>query len=1024
MKDKRNYLSVILLSGLLFSLSSITAIAQTITGSVTDAGTGEPLPSVSVMIEGTLTGTITNLNGEYEITVRSGEDVLVFSSIGFETTRIRVGDQTRIDVSLNEDTVILDELIVTGYTIQRRADVTTAISSVPNVQQQLNRPITNVADILQGAVPGVTVIREGGDPTRESNVIIRGQGTLGFTAPLWVVDGVPYDGPRPNPRDIESIEILKDAAAAAIYGARASSGVILVTTRRGESATPRVEIDYMRGYAQAVNLPSALTAPEYQAAQTNAHLHAGDPPPAGHNPLLNPWGAVQRTDWMNEIFRTAPYDNLNARVSGQYSNLNYMTSFGYQGEEGILRNTYNQRLSWRLKTDFDVNQWLRFGQNFYLNYGNFRGTNTTSDFSGVVTAAIFMNPAAPVYDPVTTFHGSVPFELSQFAGAYGDVYNPVALLERDEGQRENFTLTGNVYGQANIMDNLRFKTTFSLLRRTNSEKRFDPIRLEIGRSTPENVLTHYEGKQFNWLWDQQLDYLQNFGRHNVSLTAVYSADYRSFEDFSVNFRGFDNEADFFRYINNAGDTSRPGSAGAWEDIMLSMVAIGNYSFDDRYFVGASIRRDVSSRLPEGNRSDIFPSLSGAWKISSERFFDVESINMLKLRASWGEIGNINSVSRTAFANPLSSSLSHLGDPPVRPLSFFANTVANPNLKWERTETYNAGIDLHMYRDRLIFTAEYYEKFTRGVILRNAPNTHQGMGSGPLINAGDVSNKGIEFSATYRGQIRQFAYSIGGNFSKNNNELLTFGDYDADVIRHGDAVRGVLFPFQSEPGQPLRSFFLIPSNGIFQSQAEIDNYTGSNGTPIQPNARPGDLRFVDVNGDGRITSADKIYMGNAIPDITYGFNINLNYRDFDFSTFLQGVAGNKNFFGYKYNAYQAAIQPYNMDRRAMDAWTPQNTNTNIPVMSTQDPNNNYGTESDWYLYDASYLRIRNVTFGYTVPHSILSRVGSGVTARFYASVDNLHTFTSYPGMDPEIGDRIDSAFYPQGRTFVFGVNLGF
>lgn len=997
---------------------------EDIRGTVVDSRTGQGIPGVTVMILGTQLGTATDMNGDYQISVPSREDILVFSAIGYETVQIEVGDQDVINVELREDTVILDDLIVTGYTRQRRADVTTAISSVPNMTEQLNRPITNFEDLLQGSVPGVTVIRQGGDPTRSSDIIIRGQGTLGSTAPLWVVDGIPYSGPSPNPRDIESIEILKDAAAAAIYGARASSGVILITTRTGQSPTPRVEFDYMRGYQQAVNLPEALTAPEYQSAQTNAHLHAGDPTPAGHNPLLNPWGSVQRTNWMNEVFQTAPYDNLNLRVSGQYSNLTYMTSFGYQGEEGVLRNTYFQRLSWRLRTDFDISDRIRLGQNFYINHRDNKGTNTTSDFSGVITNAIFMNPAAPVYDPVTTFHGTVPFELSQFAGAYGDVYNPVALLERDENRVENLSINANAYGRVNLLENLSFRSTFNILWVEDSFKGFDFIRPEIGRSSPENVLTHSEARTFNWLWDQQIDFIQDFGPHSIAITGVYSADYRSFENFSVNFRNFDNESDFFRYIGNAGDTSRPGSAGASEDIMLSMVGIVNYSFDDRYFIGGSIRRDVSSRLPEANRRDYFPSVSGAWKISSERFFDVEQIDMLKLRASWGEIGNINSVSRTAFATPLSSSLSHVGDPPRRPLAFFANEVTNPNLRWERTETYNIGLDLHMLRDRVIFTTEYYEKYTRGVILRNAPNTHQGMGNGPLINAGDVSNKGIEFSATYRGQVRGLAYSLGANYSNNTNRLDSFGDFDGDVIRHGDAVRGVLFPFQSTPGQPLRSYYLIPSDGIFQSQAEIDSYVGPDGQRIQPNARPGDLRFVDVNGDGRITTADKIYMGNAIPDVTYGFSMYLNYRDFDFSAFLQGVSGNQLFFGYKYNAYQAAIQPYNMDRRALNAWTPENTNTNIPVMSTQDPNGNYGTESDWYLYDASYLRIRNITLGYSVPQNLLSRVGPRVTARLYASVDNLHTFTSYPGIDPEIGDRIDSAFYPQGRTFVFGINLGF
>lgn len=1004
-------------------LGSATS-AQIIRGTVTDANTEEPLPGVSVMLEGTLTGTATGINGQFEIPVTSEQDFLVFSFVGYQTLRVQVGDQTTIDISLFEDTIQLDELIVTGYTRQRRADVTTAISSVPDVREQLNRPITNFDDLIQGNVPGVTVIREGGAPGAGSNVIIRGEGTLGNTSPLWVIDGVPYSGPSPNPRDIESIEILKDASAAAIYGARAAGGVILVTTRQGQSPRPMVEVDYMRGYQQAVNLPQALTAPEYQQAQTNAHLHAGDPPPAGHNPTLNPWGNVQRTNWMDEIFQLADYHNLSLRVSGRAGGLTYSTSFGYQEENGMLRNTFFERLGWRLRTDYQVNDRLTIGQNLYINHRMNRGANTTSDFAGVITNAIFMNPAAPVFDPETTYHGTVPLELSQFSGAYGDVYNPVALLMRNNSRSENVSLNGTAYARFNILKSLSFRSTFTTLWREHSHKSFSPIRMEIGRSTPENSLNHNERRTSNWLWDQQLDYVQSFGRHNISATAVYSADYRSNESLSVDFRGFENESDFFRYISNATDNSRPGSGGFSEDIMLSAVGIVNYSYDDRYFIGGSLRRDVSSRLPVNNRSDLFPSLSAAWKISSERFFNVNNIDMLKLRASWGEIGNINSVGRTAFANTLSRVTSHLGDPPREPLGFFNNTVGNPNLRWERTETYNLGVDVHMYNDRIMFTAEYYEKFTRGVILRNAPDPHQGVGTGPLINAGDVSNKGIELSATYRGQIEQVRYSVRANYSNNTNRLETFGSYDAEVIRHGNSVRSVLFPFQSEPGQPLRSYFLIPTDGLFQSQDEIDNYTGPDGTPIQPNARPGDLRFVDVNGDGRITSDDKIYMGNAVPDVTYGFTVNLTYRGFDFSTFLQGVAGNKLFFGYKYNAYQAAIQPYNMDRRALNAWTPDNRNTNIPVMSTQDPNANYGTESDWYLYDASYLRIRNMTLGYTIPPRWTGVAGTNSSARVYASVDNLYTFSSYPGIDPEIGTRIDSAFFPQGRTIVLGVNLAF
>ncbi|WP_245189379.1 SusC/RagA family TonB-linked outer membrane protein [Lunatimonas salinarum] len=1012
-------------------LICIAALAQaqtrTVRGTVVSQEDNSPIPGVSVLVKGTGTGTATDIDGNYAVTVSGENAVLVYSFVGLESQEISVGNQSVINVSLKADIGQLGEVVVVGYGTSRRADLTTSIGQLEDVQATVNRPISSVQDMLQGQIAGVTVVAGSGEPGSTPRVVIRGVGTFGDESPLYVVDGMPYYGGRINPNDIESMVVLKDAAAAAIYGAQAASGVIVITTKSGKSGAPKVSVDFYQGMQSAYKTPEALNAEEYASAYRSAAAHAGAVPQAAHDPLLNPWSQVTRTVWMDEIFRTGAITNANIQLSGGSDRGRFSTSFGYHNKEGILLNTNYELFSFRLKSEYDVTDKFRVGQNVYFNHSTSRGVNTSSSYSGAIINAIYMNPAAPVYDEFGQFHGTVPFELSQFAGAYGDTYNPVSLLLRPTVANPRTNVNAIAYAEYDLMENLTFKSSFSIDLWNWSDKNFSPRAPEIGRPSNMNFLNQGSGSSNRWIWDQQLNYNKSFDKHNLGVTAVYTAQFRKEEAFSFQVQDFDREDDWFQYAGNATTILRVPDAYGNEDALTSAIGRVTYDFDDRYFFMGSVRRDQTSRLHANTKTDFFPAVSGSWKISSERFFNSSLVNLLKLRGSWGQIGNISSVGLYAFNIPLASGNNViLGEPGTRNRHVSLNEMSNSNLRWERSETANIGLDAAFLGNRLTFTAEYYEKYTRGLILRNAPDPHSGVPTGALSNVGTVLNKGIELSTSYHGEIGQLRYRVNGNFSTIYNELLDLDEFTNDFIVHGNDLRGTVRPFRSEPGQPLYAYHLIPHDGIFQNQAQIEAYVNANGTKIQPNARPGDLIFRDVNGDGRISDDDRVFMGNAMPDFTYGLNLNLEYKNFDLSIFGQGVGGVMLFNGYKHTAYNAGLQGYNLDRRVLEAWTPNNPNATIPVLSTQDPNGNFGQPSDWYLEKGDYFRVRNLTLGYTVPGNLMSRVRNGADVRFYLSAENLVTFSPYSGIDPEVGSGavIDNGTFPVPRTFSAGFNLNF
>ncbi len=1003
-------------------ITQMVSQQKSISGTVKDEE-GQPLPGVTVLVKGTSNGTVTNVDGLYSLDNVTEGTTLQFSFIGLMSQEIVVGTQSSIDITMKVDAIGLEEVVAIGYGTAKKSDLSSSIATVSRLDQISSRPSLSAASFLQGNVAGVTVVQNGGSPVSGSSVVIRGVGSVSNESPLWVVDGMPYYGGPLNPNDIESMTILKDAAAAAVYGAQAASGVIVVTTKSGKSGKTSVNVEISTGIYHASNLPTPLTAEQQSWAYNQATANAGLSGMPAHDPVQNPWGAINRTNWIDAIFRDAQFKNVSLSVSGGNENGRYMTSFNYQDKEGTLIGTNSKKFIFRVKGEYDLSDKITIGENANITYTDGVGVNTSSSYSGAIINAIYMPSAAPVYDENGDFHGVAP-EGSKFAGAYGDVYNPVALLLRPTTTNPSTQFNVNTYLNYDILEGLKFRSSFSIDLMYDDNKYFRPEIPESGRRTDMNYLEQSWMKRYIWNWDNQLSYAKSFDKHNFDVTAVYSSEYTNYESNNVVTQDFAREEDWYHYIKNANELTGWGS-NAYEEALTSAIGRVRYNFDSKYFLSASIRQDETSKLAKGNRSDVFPSLSAAWRVSSESFMEnIDWMSNLKLRVSWGQIGNIRSVGSYAYNVPMSSSRrQYLGVDPVYVQSYFVDQQSNPDLKWETSETTDIGIDANFFNGKLEVIADYFVKTTKDMILTNAADPHTGVSDGPTSNVGTVENKGYEFTLNFKNYDRELKYSLGFNLSSIKNELKDLEGYTNDYIYHDENVRSSLFPYRSEPGQPLYSYHLIPWEGIFNSQAEIDAYQ-KDGVLIQPNAKPGDFKFTDTNDDGRISDEDRKYFGNAFPTFSYALNADFEYRNFDLSIFFQGVEGVKVFNGYKYSTYAMNEQTYNRDNRILNAWTVDNQNTDIPRLSTLDENRNFGTNSTWYLEDASYLRLKNVTLGYTLPERI-TKILKGSRMRAYVSAENLFTITKYSGIDPEVGGiGFDVGAYPVSKVFTAGLSLSF
>lgn len=1005
------------------TLLAHTKLDHEVQGIVTDEN-GKPLQGVSVQVKGTNKGVITSTAGRFSLNVPE-DAILTFSSVGYETKEVSVGGSATITIKLKVATSDLSEVVVVGYGTQKKQDVTGAISEV-DLSNLKSRSYKDIQQALQGSTPGVIVQDEGGDPTSTPRVNIRGLGGINSESPLYIVDGAIYNGGSLNPNDIATISVLKDASAA-IYGARASGGVIIVTTKKGKAGKLSLDVDGKVGFQSAWKVPQALNAAEYAQVSNTAADNAGQPRKPVFDPSVYPDGQVTRTNWMDAIFRTGKIQDYNVGLRGGGNESTFYTSFNYRKNDGILLNTYSERYNFRINSEHKVTNWLTLGEHISLTYNDGQyGTNTTSGYQGAIISAIFYPPNVSVYKPDGSFNG-LPDE---YAGSYGDIINPVAYLKRLDSHNPQTGVFVNPYASVRLFKGLNFKSNLAITRNINTSKEFDTRVLETGKKFFNNTLRMGNGTVQDLLAEQTLDYKRSFnnGDHDLNVLLGYTFQKSTYEQFNVYAQDFDREDPQFRYFVNAQQVYPP-SGGKTESSLISYFGRINYAYKGKYLFTGILRRDGTSKLPDNNRWEYYPSLSAGWRISEEKFLEgVEWLNNLKIRGSWGKLGNLASLPDNAFNIPFERlNPSILGFPAGEVYGLAQNSISNPNLLWAISKQTDIGVDAELFNSRISLTADYFKRITERMIEQIPVPSTAGVANGPFVNLpGTAQDIGWELGIGYHSNsAKKITYDINLTATGVKNKVISL---DNSIFPNGIGgyydVRATLDPIRTIAGQPLYSYYLIKSAGTFKSQQEVDSYLNKDGEAIQPFAKPGDLKFIDNSGDGKISPDDRVFVGSAFPDFSYGLNGNISYHGFELNIFFQGVAGNKLFNAIKFTGLNASQQGYNMLKEILHAWSPDNVNSNIPRVSASDPNNNFGTASTWYLENGSYVRLKNVTLGYALPDAITQKLNIN-SLRLYITGQNVFTWTKYSGFDPEVGmDQygVDLGRYPVARAFMFGINL--
>lgn len=1006
---------------------------------------GEPVIGANVLVKGTSNGVITDIDGKFALSAAKN-DILIISFVGFTSQEIPVTGKDLM-VTLKEDTGLLDEVVVLGYGANaRKQDLSAAVGVLSNTDDLTVRPVSSTESLLQGQLAGVTVQSNGGDPTSTPSIVIRGQGSQNGDNVLWVVDGVP-GAPIASMSDIESIVVLKDAASAAIYGAQSGAGgVILVTTKKAKAGIPTFSYEGTYGIRQATNLPEPLNAEEELEMRKRSYANANVTLPDGWNIEKNPWIGTTRTNWMDEIFRTAFYQRHNIALNVGTDNYSSRLSFSFDNDEGVLINTYNKNYAIRYNGKFDLNKWVSISEDLVWKNTENRSKDTNDAYTGPVLSAIYMPASATVYNPLDGTWGGTTTEDpeyiakygSNFAGAHGDAVNPVRLLRAEN----RFNRTSDVWSTtslqiANIIQGLKFTSRFTYNLKTNNYKNFRPIQDEPGKPNNSNSLDVTNYRTDAWKTENTLTYDNSFGNHTVGALFSTTADHYNVRGLKVNGKNFADESPYLQYLAYAGTTSATDYLTG-PDANVSLVARLAYSYDDRYFVTASWRRDYAGRLPKENNFGDFPAATLAWKISNEKFFKKSDfIGMLKLRASWGRVGNLGSIDYNYKSLLLGTSYwqeqAQYGVINNATWNNFVynSTAMNRNLTWETSEQWDLGLDVELFKNRLALSFDYFDKRTFNLIQKQTMNWPSSIGLDPLlINQGEIRNRGIEIQANWNDRVnKDFSYFVSGNFSYLKNWVSDIGVKNADgspgVWTDSDSkFRNIPYTRQTAEGEPLNSYYLIKTDGIFQSDTEAAAYVDKNGKRIQPNAVAGDLKFIDYNNDGKIDDKDRQYCGSATPKTTYSFSFGATYKKFSFSAMFQGVGGAQAFYAAKSVILSDADGNFNRVKDILNAWSPTNTSSNIPRLSMNDPNSNFSTASDWYLESASYLRLKNLTLSYDLTDvlqkwSHLRERNSRMSV--YFSGENLFTITDYSGMDPECGGW-DAMKYPVSRVFSFGVKL--
>tara|TARA_R110002096_G_scaffold436083_1_gene667046 strand:+ start:3145 stop:6129 length:2985 start_codon:yes stop_codon:yes gene_type:complete len=972
---------------------------KTVSGVVSDES-GVPLPGVNVLLKGTTTGTTTDFDGNYTINNVSTNSILVFSYIGFATQEIFYSGQDKLNVNLSEDAGVLDEIVIVGYGKQSRAEVTGAVSSIA-AKEIAALPVSNPEEALQGRAAGVLVVNTG-SPGSAPVVRIRGVTTFGDNSPLYVVDGIIVGGLSAiNPIDIESINVLKDASTTAVYGAQGANGVIVVTTKTGKPGKPTLEFSTFAGFQTQNERYDLLNTLEYLKYANNAF---------GTIPNSSFLTSGNNTDWQDAIYRTGLIESYDFAYSGGGDTNNFRFSAGYFEREGIIIETGFERYSFRLNSNFEQGK-FKFGQTLGLNFSK-QNPELASGGRSLLEHAIKSAPYLPVYNP-SNLGG---FQGPSSAGDGQDAENPVRIMQIGEATNKSVGILGNVYAEYEILEGLSFKTNVGLDYFNFNNDAFTP-------SFNDNDGTHSQAfAQVNKnsgfgkvvIFTNSINYEKSFADvHNFDFLLL-AEDYNStFEGTSASSRNEITD-EIKQVVQNVSTTATSGSS---EYNRIGYLGRVNYNYDDKYLIAASIRRDASSRFGKNNRWGWFPSLALGWNIANENFLSGSDINTLKLRGSWGIAGN------DKIGNYLySASLNSIYTYPINGLPAVGTTsagLANADLKWEENEQLNIGLDFGLLNNRITGSLEYFKSTSEDLLVFLPTPTSLGNPSGGLTqNAGSVESSGFELVLGYSDTEGDFTWSADLNLGTSSNntistaglEELTGGNFENENIT------------RLAEGESLFHFYGLVTDGIYQNQAEVEAVFTAN--PGQTTVKPGDIRFKDLNGDGNITEADRAIIGDPFPDITYGLNLDADYKNFDLNIFINGLQGRDL---YNTNIYDLEGMPrlFNAGTAVLDRWTPTNPSTTVPRAGGAPQNL---ALSDRFVEDGSYVRLKNITLGYTLPDGVAGNIFSKF--RLYLSAQNLVTITDYSGLDPEVGNGnsfdfgIDRGGYPQPKTFLLGLQVEF
>ncbi len=1002
-------------------------------GIIRDAG-GKPLAGATIQVKGTKVSAQTDADGSFSINA-SADAVLVVSYVGYTIQEIEVGGRSDLTVNMQEIPSGLNEVVVVGYQSVRRSAIAGAVTTV-NVDNVAKMPTGFADQALQGQASGVRVTQSSGQPGDGVAVRIRGVGSVNDNNPLYIIDGVPtQDGINfLAADDIATITVLKDAASAAIYGARSSNGVIIITTKGGKAGRTSINYSAYAGVQTHGFLTPMASAAEYKTlfnemvANDNAGLPPGNPliktPIADSIPMAN-------TNWLKSIFRTAPEQDHELSISGGTDKLQYSVSGNLFKQDGIILNSRYNRYTLRTKINAEVTDRLKLGTNINFSYYDKNAVGSSGDGLGgnggsVIRYALFRDPAIPIYSSPGVYS-----DKPQYPGFFGDGYNPVGLANNTSNIEKQFRAFGDVFAEYKLMKDLIFKTDFGGDVFVTQDKTFFLNWGTGNRINNPSTLTEKQTTSVNMVWNNTFRYNKTFGLHNLSFLAGTEAVSNSTTQTAETDQNFPNQIGSLQFLGNGINFQQVIATESLQQwALFSLLGSVNYSYNNEFFVTGTARRDASSRFGSANRWGNFFSGAVAWSLMNEKWFTnmFPVVSRMKIRASYGQLGNQN-IGDYPWASVVTNTYNYvLGSPQAPKQGYTISALGNTNVKWETSTQSDVGMDIAVLNDKLSLTVDYFDKVTSNMLVAVPLPMIGGNATAPTVNDGSVQNKGFEFDLQYRNNDHRLKYGFSGNIAFIQNKVVSI-----PVSIQGGRIDDGVFATLTTAGHPIGSFYGYQMIGIFQNKGDIftSAYQG-------PGVRPGDVKFRDVNGDGTIDQNDRTFLGSAIPKFTYGFTTTLSYAAFDLFMLFQGGYGNKIYMQVNQDI-EGFYRPFNLTQRVFDQrWHGEGTSNTMPLVSWNDQPNNVKEPSSRFLADASYCRLKSLQIGYSMPRGLIDRWHiKGL--RFYISGSNLVTITKYPGLDPEmhtsnnvtvekyptdVAAGIDWGTYPFAKSYILGLNLNF